>query len=151
MGHGFDELGEKGVIIVEFGNDVKAAFRPLDTIRFYDESLEAGDSPFDGLTDLLPAVGSDDFYRVTFTGYSEPLDLITLRAQFPQFPNLTLRDETLPEPDLWSCVGEDTLEGVYFGHLKQLAASESEVIRRRAKLAARISRQILDGQEVILP
>ena len=151
MGHGFDELGEKGVIIAEFGTEVKAAFFPLDTPRFYDEAVEAGDDALEALTGLLPSVGTGDFYRVTFTGYSDPLDLQDLRSRFPQFPNLTLRDETMPEPDLWACVGDDTLEGVYFGQLQQLAASDSETIRRRAKLAARISRQILDGQEVKLP
>ena len=151
MGHGFDELGEKGVIVAELDDGVKASFVPLDTIRFYDETVEAGDDAASALADLLPTFGSNDFYRVTFTGYSDPLDLTALAAQFPQFPNLTLQNETQPMPDLWGCVGEDTLEGVFFGQLQQLAASESDTIRRRAKLAARISRQILDGQEVKLP
>ena len=53
--------------------------------------------------------------------------------------------------DLWSDLGEDTLEGVFFGLLHNMSESESETLSRRAKLAARISRQILDGQEVKLP
>jgi hypothetical protein len=35
--------------------------------------------------------------------------------------------------------------------LQQAFQSESETLSNRAKLAARISRQILDGQEVKLP
>ena len=35
--------------------------------------------------------------------------------------------------------------------LQKNANSDSETIRRRAKLAARMARQILDGQEVVLP
>ena len=79
------------------------------------------------------------------------MDLTQIRSQFAHIPNLTLRDETRPEMDLWSGLGEDTLEGVYFGLLHNTSESESETLSRRAKLAARISRQILDGQEVKLP
>ena len=48
-------------------------------------------------------------------------------------------------------MGEDSLEGMYFGLLHDALDTESEVFQQRVKLAARISRQILDGQEVVLP
>ena len=151
MGHGYDEQGAKGVIIAQLEDTVQAAFVPLDTPRFFNEELDVGDNAADALASLLPALQSSDFYRVTLTGYSAPLELGALAAQFPHIPNLQLRDETLPELDLWGSVGEDTLEGVYFGLLQNSDKSESETISRRARLAARISRQILDGQEVKLP
>lgn len=149
MGRGYDELGARGVILVTLNEDVKASFLPLDTPRFYDEEVEVGDSPRDAVSALLPALHTDDFYRITLTGYSTGIDLSQL--SFPQVPNLILRDETRPEIDLWSAVGEDSLEGVYFGFLQQASQSDMEKTRSRATLAARISRQILDGQEVKLP
>lgn len=149
MGRGYDELGAKGVILVTLDEDVRASFLPLDTPRFYDEEVEAGEDPREAVASLLPALHTDDFYRITLTGYSAGVDMAQLT--FPQVPHLSLRDETRPELDLWSCVGEDTLEGVYFGLLKQAYESESEALQAKAKLAARISRQILDGQEVKLP
>ncbi len=151
MGRGFDELGDKGVILVECTDSVRASFVPLDTPRFYDETVEAGDNPTESVASLLPAMDSPDFYRITLTGYSGKVELLAIRAAFPHIPNLTLRDETLPELDLWGTAGEDTLEGAYFALLLNSARSESEAISRRARLAARISRQILDGQEVKLP
>ena len=151
MGHGFDELGAKGVVIAQLEEDVRAFFVPLDTPRFYDEEVDVGEDATDTLTSLLPDLDSSDFYRITLTGYSAGLDIKKLTAAFPHIPNLQLQDETLPELDLWSCVGEDTLEGVYFGLLQKNAGMDSEAISRRARLAARISRQILDGQEVKLP
>lgn len=151
MGHGFDELGAKGVILARLDQGVQASFIPLDTPRFYDEEVDVGENAADTLATLLPAVDSSDFYRITLTGYSAGLDLKKLTAEFSHIPNLQLRDETLPELDLWSNVGEDTLEGVFFGMLKNSSESESEILSRRARLAARISRQILDGQEVKLP
>ena len=53
--------------------------------------------------------------------------------------------------DRWGAVGEDSLEGMYFGLLHDALDTESEAFRQRVKLAAQISRQILDGQEVTLP
>ncbi len=151
MGHGFDELGAKGVIIATLDEGVSATFLPLDTPCFYDEEIEAGDDPAESLATLLPDLDSSDFYRITLTGYSAGVDLAALERRFAHIPNLILRDETRPEMDLWSGLGEDTLEGTYFGILHKSANSDSETLSRRARLAARISRQILDGQEVKLP
>ena len=151
MGHGYDETGAKGVLIANLDEDAKAYFVPLDTPRFYDEEVEAGDDAVAAVASLLPGIDSSDFYRITLTGYSAGVNLEDISAQFPHIPNLTLRDETRPEMDLWSGLGADTLEGVYFGLLHDKTQSESTVLSNRAKLAARISRQILDGQEVKLP
>ena len=151
MGHGFDELGSKGVILAQLDQDIKASFIPLDTPRFYDEEVEAGEDAHGALASSLPALESTDFYRVTLTGYSSGIDLNALKQQFPHIPNLWLRDETIPEVDLWSTMDNDSLEGVFFSSLKEAASSDSPVLARRATLAARICRKILDGQEVKLP
>ena len=150
MGKGFDELGAKGVVIADLNEEVKVSFLPLDTPRFYDEEVEAGMDALAGLASVLPAMESSDFYRVTLTGYSAPLDLPALRQAFAHIDNLWLKDETVPEVDIWSAIDEDTLEGMYFSLLRQAADSESEVLARRALLAAKLSRKSLDGQEVKL-
>ena len=151
MGHGYDETGIKGAILIELGDDTRWEFRPLDTPRFYDEEVEVGVDALQALTTLLPGVSTEDFYRVTLTGYSDGLDTEALASQFAHVKNLVLRDKTIPEKELWSAVGEDSLEGMYFGILHDGLDTESEVLQQRIKLAARISRQILDGQEVTLP
>ena len=53
MGHGYDETGIKGVILVELGETVQAEFRPLDTPRFYDEELNVGADPVQTLANVL--------------------------------------------------------------------------------------------------
>jgi len=151
MGRGFDELGPKGVILATLGETRDVKFLPLDTPRFYDESIPAGDDPSSALSAILPAIDSQDIYRVTLTGYSAPLDLENLRAAFPHVPNLTLEDNTLPLPDLWQNTDNDSLEGMVFAGLKEIADSPTETLAQRATLAAQICRSILDGQEVVLP
>ena len=151
MGRGYDETGVKGVILATLADTVEAKFLPLDTPRFYDETADAGDDAAATLAGILPAIDSDDFYRVTLTGYSQGIDIPALKEKFSHVPNLVLRDATIPEPELWNNIDSDTLEGMLFSALKEAADSPSQVLSQRAYLAARICRSILDGQEVVLP
>ena len=151
MGRGFDELDKKGVNIVTLEDSCSVRFLPLDTPRFYDWELDAGEDAASTIASHLPGAASQDFYRITLTGESEPIDCDALQAQFSKFPNLLLRDRTVPPIDLWASLGEDTLEGAYFGMLRQAMESADEEACRKIALAARISRQLLGGREVKLP
>lgn len=146
MGRGYDEQGEKGVLIVTADHATQARFVPLDVPKFYDLQ-----TPPAGLDGLLPPVGSDDFYRITLTGESAPLDLAALSRHYRRFPNLELRDRTVPPVDIWKNAGEDSFEGAYFRLLREGLADADPQTQSRILLAARLSRQLLDGQEVTLP
>ena len=144
MGRGYDEEGEKGAYIVTVDSTVTARFVPLDTPRFYDLQGSVAD-----LDHLLPAAGSEDFYRITLTGEAENVDLDALSKKYAHFRNLVLRDRTVPPVNIWGSAGQDSFEGVYFGLLRQ--AMEEAPQREEILLAAKLSRQLLDGQEVVLP
>ena len=148
MGRGFDETGEKGALIVTVDQDTKATFVPLDTPRFYDLTVSAGFDPIASVAAVLPGGKSNDFFRLTLTGECSGVDIPALSREFSRFPHLELRDRTVPETDIWGNAGDDTLEGLYFQLLKQqLELMDPQTVTA----AARISRQILDGQEVALP
>ena len=149
MGRGYDEGGEKGVLIVTLDDTVETKFLPLDTPRFFDLEIPAGDDATKALDSVLPAAGNRNFYRITFTGHSNALDTDSLLR--PEFPNLLLRDRTVPPVDVWGSAGQDTFEGRYFKLLQDKLADADEDMQRRIYLAAEISRRILDGQEVVLP
>ena len=68
-----------------------------------------------------------------------------------EFPNLLLRDRTTAPVDIWGSAGEDTLEGMYFKLLRSAMENGDDDAKRQIRIAAQISRQILDGQEVVLP
>lgn len=146
MGRGYDETGVRGALIVTLGEVAQARFYPLDTPRFYDWEAPVVTTPEAALEDLLADQRTGDHYRITFTGEGEAPDLEALKARFPAFASLELRDRTVPPVDLWAQAGEDSFAGLYFGKLRALAAEDPEV----GELAARISRQILAGQEVKL-
>ena len=152
MGRGFDEQGEKGVLIVTLENKTATTrFVAVDAPRFYDWELPVGEDAAEALRSVLPPVGNNDFYRITLTGECSAVDTDALLKAFSRFPNLELRDRTVPPLDLWAGAGDDTLEGVYFRLLQEAMEGEDEDTCRQIRLAARISRQLLSGQEVTLP
>ena len=151
MGRGFDELEEKGALIVTLEDTVRTEFVLLDTPRFYRLSVAAGYDAQAALDSVLPAVENNDFYQIELTGESAGIDLQHLYTHFSRFPNLELRDRTVPETDLWGNAGDDSLEGLYFSLLKQQLNDGDPQTEQVITLAARISRQLLDGQEVVLP
>lgn len=148
MGRGWDETGEKGVCIVTLEDTAQVRPVSLDTLRFYEMEASVEPDALKNLEQLLPAAGSEDFYRVTLTGCGKA-DLAQLKANFPEFPNLELRDQTEPPLDIWGSADEDSLEGIYFGLLRRAMEAEPENARQ-IELAAEISRKLLAGKEVIL-
>ena len=60
-------------------------------------------------------------------------------------------DKTTAPLDPWATIGEDSFEGMYFRTLKQTLDTAADEQKHLAQLAARLSRQLLDGQEVVLP
>ena len=147
MGRGYDELGEKGALIVALDETVSTRFVPLGFPEFYDIEVSAAQ----GLDTVLPPVGNENFYRITLTGESEPIDLAGLAEKYKHFPNLELRDKTQLPVDIWSAAGEDTFEGIYFKLLRDAMEAADEDAKEQIALAAKISRQLMDGQEVVLP
>lgn len=151
MGRGFDELEEKGVLLVTLDENALAKFVPLDTPRFYDREAEVLTTARDAIAQQLPAVGNENFYRITLTGECEKPSLSELYKCFASFPNLELRDKTQLPVDIWNGAGADTLEGLYFAMLRQMFDEEEDESKRIVLQAAKISRKILDGSEVVLP
>ena len=100
----------------------------------------------------LPPDASRDVYRITLTGEAEPVELDRLHSALSdRFFHLELRDRTIPPRDLWERAGEDSLEGRFFLILQQAAQNAAGPEAEALCLAARLSRQILEGQEVTLP
>ena len=150
MGRGYDECGEKGVLLVTLDDGADARFLPLNLPRFHDLTLSVDGNPAKALRDNLPPAAVGDYFRITLTGESEHTDLNSLKQQFFQYRHLELLDRTTPPVDLWAGAGDDTLEGIYFRMLLDRLDREPDRAGQ-VRLAAKLSRAILDGQEVVLP
>lgn len=148
MGRGWDETGEKGVLVVTLGEDT--ALRPvkLGLPCFYAYQTDIGQDPVSALERLLPPAGETDFYRVTLTGRGN-VDIDALAGSFSRYPRLELIDRTRPPVDFSALSDEDTLRGVFFGKLLEL--TQAPDCAEAARLAGEISLDILEGREVQLP
>ena len=146
MGRGFDETREKGVYILEL--EEGASIRPvfLDTPRFYDMVVNTDETSLD---DILPPSDDLHFYRITLLGSGEA-PLRELQSRYTRFPNLELIDHRDRPSDPWSRANADTLEGIYFGLLRQKLDAAPEEEKAAIALAAEISQKILEGREVVL-
>ncbi len=150
MGRGFDECGEKGVLLVTLEDTAEVRFIPLDTPRFHDLTAAVEGDPAAALESLLPPSATGDYFRVTLTGECTAVDTDALKQAFSRYAHLELNDKTTPPVDLWAAAGADTMEGIFFQMLRELLDDDPRQADR-VRLAARISRKILDGQEVTLP
>ena len=146
MGRGFDETREKGVYIVEVEERTDIRFLPLDTPRFYELELDVSRQQPE---EVLPAVPDSHFYRVTLTGCGGE-SLAAVREGLKAFPNLELMDHREQPADPWEKTGEDTLEGTYLALLREKLTDAEPETAACIQLAAEISRQLLEGKEVIL-
>ena len=149
MGRGWDELGAKGCLMVTISDTVEVRPYALDLPAFYMETMELKDGRAD-LEEVLPPVGSRDFYRITLEGYGAA-DLAALYRAYSNFPNLELRDHTVDPERLWEHAGEDSLRGSFFSLLQQTAENGEDPQKKIAFLAAEISKKLLEGREVQLP
>ncbi len=148
MGRGWDETGEKGVCIVTLEDTVSIHAVSLDTLRFHEVEVEAGDNAAAAVEAALPGLAGQDFYRISLTGWGN-VELERLRERFSAFPNLEILDRTEDPLSIWEDAGEDSLEGIYFRMLRS-AMEEDPENAQRIRLAAEISRKLLSGKEVTL-
>lgn len=154
MGRGFDETGSKGVLLVTLQESSAPSLQFIDLGlgQYEDISVFVKRSPCEDILSSLPQNTRDAIYRITLKGQCAPFDVSDLQRRLsPRFFHLILRDETAPLVDLWENAGEDSLEGLYFRLLKEGLENASPEQREIYTLAAQISRQILEGQEVTLP
>lgn len=150
-GRGFDECGEKGVLIVDVSpGKAKVKFIPTAARRY--ECLSVPADELDGFR--LPDGAAENIYQITITGETdrEP-DLAALRRRLePRVFALRLRDETRLRTDVWARAGEDSLRGVFLRMLRErYDSARTDAEREQITRAARWGLAALDGREEAEP
>jgi len=132
-GRGFDELGEKGVYVLELEKgDCRCEFVPLDGRRYEIKEVDITNvaDVLEAVERALPTDTGRDIYRIRLVGETdETPDLTALnRALVGRFYVLELRDETVIRRDIWAGRGEDSLKGLFLSRLygMQEAAQDDE-------------------------
>lgn len=152
MGRGFDECGQKGVLLTEVSKEsCRMEFLPLHSRRYEILEVEAGEDALASIRAALPEKTQEDCYRILLRGEADAPDLAALEQTLaPEFFSLTLRDRTVPKQALWADCGEDTLRGYFLRRLKEQYDSAGEEQRRVIVQAAKLTLALMDGREVTL-
>ncbi len=152
-GRGFDELGEKGVLLGRLDRGgLELDFMPLAGRRYEILSVDvSGENPAAALARALPKEAQRDIYRILLTGESSPegLDLRALEELAkPYFYSVSLRDKTRVYRDLWSRAGEDSLTGLFLREMgERLSRAGDDGGRERLERAVRFGLAALENRE----
>lgn len=150
-GRGFDETGEKGVILADVARGrCKLRFVPLDRRRYETLRVDAGEDALASVLAELPENTERDIYRITLCGERDnAVDLAALRAGLEgRFFALQLRDETRPRREIWDGVDENSLTGLFLRRMRsRLETAEDEGERQRLLTALRCGLAALEGGE----
>jgi len=152
QGRGYDETGEKGVLVVtaEPGR-VDSSFVPLCRQRYESLTVDVtGQDPFTAVTAALPAGSGELACRITLTGESAGADLSALRAALEsRCAALSLTDSTHLPLNLWKRREEDNLTGMVLDDLFRRCQAEPD--NETLRLAARFALAALEGGEDAAP
>lgn len=152
-GRGFDECGEKGVILVEIGQDrLSAKFVPVCMRKYESISVDISgdDDAYDKTKAALTGDTSRDIYRIILTGECEIAPKLSELEEklAPLFFSLQLRDSTRPAQDIWARSGEDTLRGLFLARLKtRFGAAQTAEEKEKISQAVRFGLAAMDEME----
>ena len=153
-GRGFDELGEKGALLIEAERGkVEAEFVPLCRRRYTIVTADVtGRHPREAAEEALQEVPGEDLVRLAFTGETgeQGVDLKAVRTAFLlRFFHFEVRDETRVGEELWSRAGEDSLRGLFLADLhSRYEKATDEAEREKIAMAARFGLAAMDGRDM---
>ena len=154
-GRGFDETGEKGVLVVQVEPGCcRGELVSLGGRQYHDLKVDAGacGNLEAAVWAALPGVPERDVYRITFTGTCPEggVDLTGLTARLSsRVYGLTLSDRTQVERTLWERKDEDTLAGRFLRQMALRGAEDPD--NETLQLAVRYGLAALEHGEDVAP
>ena len=154
-GRGFDETGEKGVLLVQAEPGRVEAEAVALCARQYRivEADVTGREILQAAEEAAAAVPPEDVLRLILVGETGEagLDLPELEAALaPRFFGFQLQDRTRVAEDLWARAEEDSLRGLFLRELRgRYEAAGSPEEREAVDLAARFGLAAMDGRDLI--
>ena len=154
-GRGFDETGEKGVLLVQAEpGQVTSESIPLCARQYRIVTADVtGREVRQAAEEAAASVPPEDILRLVLVGETgeDGADLAGLESALcSRFFAFQLRDQTTVAQDLWAKAEEDSLRGLFLRQLReryQTAGSQEE--REAVILAVRFGLAAMDGRDLV--
>ncbi len=156
QGRGFDETGDKGVIIADISktqtkSDTEITFVPLAKRKYVELSCDiTGQDVLVAAKGALGAYNAENIVRLTLAGEkAENANLTEVENELRDSVfALTVRDRTVSPRDLWEGLSEDTLRGSFLRLMnKKLETAEAPEEKEKILLAVRYGLAALENRE----
>ena len=151
-GRGFDETGEKGLIVgtvSKLSTDLR--FKSLGSRQYntIDVCLDGFEEASDAIASQIPENAGRDILKITLCGeYAGGIDTESLVSMFEDnFFHLTIKDNSYPPRNIWEDRGTDTLKGLFLRRLydKYKLADDDE--QAKILLAVKYGLAALENRE----
>lgn len=154
LGRGFDECGEKGVIIGEIGvGSVALRHMPI-AVRRYEISVinldgcKSEDTALSKIKDACEDFDENTALRIVLSGNVQTeitLSEERVRTLLPKPLYIEIKNETLYLPDMQELMRENSLRGEFCRKIKPMLESEDLTERKTAALALKYGLAALSG------
>ena len=151
-GRGFDELGEKGVIVGEIDKGrCNMRFVPMGGREYQIVKLDVTGKPDieQAIREAIPETAGRDVFRIVLKGETDvEINLQKLNEEFSdQFYEVSFRNETVPTRDIWSEMTEDTLKGAFLRKMRDRLAGGSDEDKAKAAMAVLFGLSAIENRE----
>ena len=151
-GRGFDETGEKGVLMGTVSRDTaELDFVPVAGYRYQvEEILLNTERPvLEQVQTRVPERDAQLSLRIILNGSHDPIDMEELeRPLAERYYQLSLQDRTVPVRPVWDGEEEDSLKGAFLRRLHERYRDTGDPeLQRKLKLAARYGAAALENRE----
>jgi len=151
-GRGFDECGQRGVIIAEVERGrTQVCFVPLGGRQYHKLEVNLEDA-FDIETAIkaaLPLNTEQDIYRIILTGEFDGAvdeEMITRRLSH-RFFHLTIQDKTRVRRDIWRDAEEDSLRGLFLRKMRARYEAGTAAEKEKVTWAIRYALEAMEKGE----
>lgn len=123
-GRGFDECGEKGILIGTVSeNGVNLEFRKISPYSYEERVIDINE-----LDKSIPEDARCEVSRIILTGEAESVNAEEIENRYKdRFYKLSVIDRTTAPHSVWDAVDEDSVKGMFLRKLKESGLDEETV------------------------
>ncbi len=148
-GRGFDEIGEKGILIGTVApGAIDLKFRKISPYSYTERIINIEESNLDSILQQIPADCTHEVCRMILQGACAAPDLAAWeQALSGRFYSLRLIDRSHAPRDIWAAVEEESVKGMFLRRLRAMMETADEETRHVLARAAAYGVAALENRE----